>query len=94
MGANLIHCNPASEWRRNKYTTASTIVPPESRGDDGDANAHTQFARVHLMGDENRRLFEEKVARIHVPETQMPHLVGALNEETKVTHLRLKEERS
>jgi len=89
VGANLIHCNPASEWRRKKYTTDSMILPPKSQGGDGDANT----ARVHLMGEENRRLFVQKVARINVPETQMPHLVDALHEEIKVTHLRLKEKR-
>jgi hypothetical protein len=84
VDAEWIRCNPASEWRRAK------LLPQEVN--DGEVTKCGQLiARVHLMGEENRRLYEEKIARFHVPHRQV--LQDALNQEVKVTHLRLTEER-
>jgi hypothetical protein len=92
VDAEWIRCHPASEWRRTilqerKDCTLSEF--PQEANDGGVTKV--QLARVHLMGQQNRRLYEEKMARFHVPDRQV--LQDALNQEVKVTRLRLVEER-
>jgi hypothetical protein len=94
VDAEWIRCNPASEWRRTKIQREGKDNPlsevSQEVNDDG-VTKTGQHARVHLMGEQNRRLYEEKLARFHVPEKQV--LQDALHQEVKVTRLRLMEKR-
>jgi hypothetical protein len=94
VDAKWIHCNPVSEWSQatleTKDCTLSEKFPAKETNEDG-VDSKVQLARVHLMGEQNRRLYSEKMARFHVPEKQV--FQDALNQEVKVTRLHLTEER-
>jgi hypothetical protein len=89
VDAAWIRCNPASEWRRTNIQREGTELPQEVNEDEVVTNVG-QLARVHLMGEQNRRLHDEKMVLFDVPDRQV--LQDALHQELKVTHLRLMEE--
>jgi hypothetical protein len=89
VDANWIRCNPVSKWN-SRTIVESKDCTKETNEEGGDSKVQP-VARVHLMGEQNRRLYSEKMARFHVPDKHV--FQDALNQELEVTRLHLKEER-
>jgi hypothetical protein len=58
VNAELIRCNPSTDWREKTLIKEATANKEESR--------QNQF-RVNLMGNENRRVYPEKTVRLNGP---------------------------
>ena len=77
VNAELIRCNPTSDWHEKLLTEGATTPEEEEE---------SSQIRVNLMGDQNRRVFPDSAARLCGP---VQELRGALGQENEATWFRL-----